>query len=50
MVSNYGLYDRVNKIRTPEDAKDFSSSVCVHTSSEAHPASCAMGTEVLSWG
>jgi hypothetical protein len=48
MVSNYGLDYRANKIRTPEEAKDFSSSLCVQTSTEAHPASCAMGTEVLS--
>jgi hypothetical protein len=27
-----------------QSPKDFSSSLCVQTSSEAHPASCTMGT------
>jgi hypothetical protein len=31
-------------VRSPAGAKDFSSSLCVHTSSGAHPASCTMGT------
>jgi hypothetical protein len=35
---------------TPAETKDFSSSLCVQTSSEAHPASYPMGTEVLSRG
>jgi hypothetical protein len=30
--------------RSPVGAKDFSSSLCVHTGSEAHPAFCTMGT------
>jgi hypothetical protein len=30
--------------------KDFSSSLCVQTSSVLHPASCPMGTGVLSPG
>jgi hypothetical protein len=30
--------------RSPAEEKDFSSSLCVQTSSEAHPASYAMGT------
>jgi hypothetical protein len=29
---------------SPAGAKDFSSSLCVQTGSEAHPASCPMGT------
>jgi hypothetical protein len=31
-------------VRSPVGAKDFSSSLCVQTSSEANPASCTMGT------
>jgi hypothetical protein len=31
-------------VRSPAEAKDFSSSLCVETSSGAHPASCSMGT------
>jgi hypothetical protein len=31
-------------VRTLAEAKDFSSSLYVQTSSEAHPASCTMGT------
>jgi hypothetical protein len=31
-------------VRSPAEAKDSSSSLCVQTSSEAHPASCTMGT------
>jgi hypothetical protein len=37
----------------PEDnseQEDFSSILCVQTGSEAHPASCTMGTGVLSPG
>jgi hypothetical protein len=45
MVSDYGLDDRVIEVRFPAEAKDFSSSLCVQTGSEAHPASCTMGTE-----
>jgi hypothetical protein len=43
---DYGLDDRAIGIRSPADVEDFSSSLCVQTSSEAHPASCAMGTGV----
>jgi hypothetical protein len=43
-VSGYGLDDRVIDVRSLAGAEDFSSSLCVHTSSEAHPASCTMGT------
>jgi hypothetical protein len=32
------------KVRSPTEAEDFSSSLCVQTSSGAHPASCPMGT------
>jgi hypothetical protein len=43
-VSDYGLDDRAIEVRSPAEAKDFSSSLCVQTGSEAHPASCTMGT------
>jgi hypothetical protein len=44
IVSGYGLDDRTIEVRSPAGAKDFSSSLCVQTGSEAHPASCTMGT------
>jgi hypothetical protein len=44
MVSDYGLDDRAIGVRSPAGAKDFFSSLCVQTGSEAHPASCTMGT------
>jgi hypothetical protein len=44
IVSEYGLEDRAIGIRSPEGLKDFSSNLYVQTSSEAHPASCKMGT------
>jgi hypothetical protein len=31
-------------VRSPAEAKDYSSSLCVQNSSEAHPASYPMGT------
>jgi hypothetical protein len=31
-------------LRSPAGAKDFSSNLYVQTGSEAHPASCTMGT------
>jgi hypothetical protein len=43
-VSDYGLDDRVIGIRSPAGEKDFSPVLCVQTGSEAHPASCTMGT------
>jgi hypothetical protein len=48
IVSDYGLDDRAIGVRSPAGAKDFSSSLCVQTGSEVHPASCTLGTEVLS--
>jgi hypothetical protein len=42
ILSGYGLDDRAIEVRSPAEAKCFSSSLCVH--SGAHPASCAMGT------
>jgi hypothetical protein len=44
IVSDYGLDDRVIGVRSPVGAEDFSSSLCVQTSSGAHPDSCTMGT------
>jgi hypothetical protein len=32
------------EVRYPEEAKDFSSNLCVQTGSGVHPASCKMGT------
>jgi hypothetical protein len=43
-VSGYGLDDRTIEIRSPAEAKDFYSSLCVQRGSGAHPASCTMGT------
>jgi hypothetical protein len=43
-VSDYGLDDRAIGVRSQAEAKDFSSNLCVHTGSGAHPASCTMGT------
>jgi hypothetical protein len=44
IVSGYGLDDRAMEVRSPAEAKIFSSSLCVQTGSEAHPASCPMST------
>jgi hypothetical protein len=44
IVSDYRLDDRAIGVRSPAGAKDFSSTLCVQTSSEAHPASSKMGT------
>jgi hypothetical protein len=44
IVSGYGLDYRAIGVRSPEGAKDFSSSLCVETGSGAHPASCTVGT------
>jgi hypothetical protein len=44
IVSGYGLDDRAIEVRSPAEANNFSSSLCVQTGSEAHPASCIMGT------
>jgi hypothetical protein len=40
IVSDYGLDYRAIEVRSPADAIDFSSSLCLHTG----PASCTMGT------
>jgi hypothetical protein len=44
IVSDYGLDDWVIEVRSPTVAEDFSSSPCVQTGSEVHPASYPMGT------
>jgi hypothetical protein len=44
IVSDRGLDDRTIGVRFPAQVKDFSCSLCVQTSSGAHPASCTMGT------
>jgi hypothetical protein len=44
IVSDYGLDDRVIRVRFPAGAKDFSSNLCVQTGSEDHPYTCIMGT------
>jgi hypothetical protein len=44
LVSDYGLDDRAIGVRSPAGAKDFFSNLCVQTGSEAHAASCTMGT------
>jgi hypothetical protein len=36
IVSGYGLDERVIKVRSPTEAKDFCSSLCVQTVSGAH--------------
>jgi hypothetical protein len=43
-ASIVAIYKLDNRHRIPARGKDFSSSLCVQTSSEAHPASYPMGT------
>jgi hypothetical protein len=42
-VSGYGLDDREIEVQSSAQAKDFSSILCVQTSSETHPASNPVG-------
>jgi hypothetical protein len=44
IVSDYGLDDGAIEVQSPSGAEHFSSSPCVQTGSEAHPASYPMGT------
>jgi hypothetical protein len=44
IVSRYLLETCAVELRSPAEAKDFSSNLCVQTGSGAHPASCTMGT------
>jgi hypothetical protein len=46
----YGLKDRGSRVRFPAGAGNFSLHHCVQNGSGAHPASCPMGTGVLSLG
>jgi hypothetical protein len=50
IVSDYRLDNRASGIGSPAEAEGFSSSLCVQTSSEAHPVSYPVGTFVLSSG
>jgi hypothetical protein len=50
IVSGYGLDDRAIDVRSPAEAKNFSCSLCVQNGPAVHPASCPMGTGVLSPG
>jgi hypothetical protein len=42
--SDYKLHDRDTGILSPAEAKEFSSSICVYSNSEAHPFSYPIGT------
>jgi hypothetical protein len=44
IMSDYELDDRAIGVRSPAEAKDFSSNLCVQTGCGSHPASCTMGT------
>jgi hypothetical protein len=44
IVFPYGLNDRAIKVRSPAEAKNFSYSLSVQSSSGAHPASCTICT------
>jgi hypothetical protein len=44
IVSGYGLEDRAIEVRSPTEARDFSSNLCVQTCSGAHPAPCIIGS------
>jgi hypothetical protein len=44
IMSGCGLDDRLIEVRSPAEAKDFSSNLCIQTGSGAHSASCTMGT------
>jgi hypothetical protein len=39
-----GPSDWTTGVRSPTEAEDFSSSLCIQNGSGAHPASCTMGT------
>jgi hypothetical protein len=42
-VSGYGLDDRAIEVRSPAEARDFSSNLCAQTGSGAHSASLMAG-------
>jgi hypothetical protein len=45
IATDYGLVDRMNRVRFPMGSGNFSLRRRVQTTSEAHPASYPMGTE-----
>jgi hypothetical protein len=49
-VSDYGPDGLAIGVRSPEEAADFSSDLCVQTGSEVHPASYTIDTGVISPG
>jgi hypothetical protein len=44
IVSDYRLDDRMIRVRSPAEATNFFSNLCIQASSGTHPASCKMGT------
>jgi hypothetical protein len=46
IVSAYGLGNWAIQVQSPAEVKDFPPSLCAQTISEAHLASCTMGTGV----
>jgi hypothetical protein len=46
-MSGKGLDDRAIQVRSPAEANDISSNLCVQSGSRAHPTSYPMGTEGL---
>jgi hypothetical protein len=44
LLSEYRLDDLATGVRSPAEAMDFSSSLCVQTSSETHPVAYPVGT------
>jgi hypothetical protein len=50
IVSGYRRDDCAKEVRSPAEAKVFFFSLCINTETGAHPASCTMGTGVLSPG
>jgi hypothetical protein len=50
ILSDYRLYDQATGVWSLAEARNFSSSLCVQTNTELHPASYPMGTGVLAQG
>jgi hypothetical protein len=46
IVSDYGLGDRATEVRSPAEARKFSSNLFVQTSSGAHPAPYPKGADI----
>jgi hypothetical protein len=44
MKSSFKPLNRTIEVRSPAETKDFSSSLCVQTDSEAHPTCYTIGT------